>query len=310
MNGRISADRFYAAIATPMRDDESVDLETLATLIDRYIAKGVEGVYCNGSSGEGLLLSIEERKATVETAVQASGGRVPVIAHIACMSTKDSIGLGQHASHVGADAVSMIPPLFYGYAEEEVLGFYLDVMDEIELPMFIYNIPQFSKTQISDRTFNALLRDERVAGVKFTDHDMFALQELRVAHPEKVLINGFDETYVPARAAGATGAIGTTVGLQTELFLAARRRFDSGDVAGAQAVQQRINAIIRGLVDNDVFPAAKYLSGRDIGSLGDCRRPLRQLSPETKAALDKLGQTLDRFLQETAQEEASARHSA
>lgn len=305
MSGTLLADRFYAAVATPMADDETVDLEMLATLIDSYIGKGVEGVYSNGSSGEGLLLSPEERMATVETAVTAAAGRVPVIAHIACMSTKDSIDLGRHAAEAGAAAVSMIPPLYYGYAQEEVLAFYRDVIDAIELPMLIYNIPQFSGTELSAGVFESLLGDERVIGVKFTDHNMFTLQELVAAHPKKLFINGFDETYIPARAAGAAGAIGTTVGLQIELFLAARRRFDAGDVAGARRVQQRINAIIRGLVDNDVFPAAKYLAGREVGPLGPCRRPLRQLTPEAEARVDEVGRMLDDFLETTAREEAS-----
>lgn len=305
MSGSLHADRFYAAVATPMRSDETVDLERLAALIDSYVGKGVEGIYSNGSSGEGLLLTVDERKATVETAVAAAADRVPVIAHIACMSTKDSIELGRHAADSGVSAVSMIPPLYYGYAQEEVLTFYRDVIDAIELPMLIYNIPQFSGTRISAGMFESLLDDERVIGVKFTDHNMFTLQELVSTYPGKLFINGFDETYIPARAAGAAGAIGTTVGMQIELFLAARRRFDAGDVAGAQRVQQRINAIIRGLVDCDVFPAAKYLAGREVGPLGECRRPLRQLSAETKSRLDKLGHLLEEFLETTAREEAA-----
>lgn len=137
-------------------------------------------------------------------------------------------------------------------------------------------------------------------GLKQTAHNMYALERMKAAFPDKAYINGFDEVFVPALA-GARGTIGTTVGLQVELFQAARRLLDAGDLVGAQRVQSRINHVIAELVAIDVFPAAKYLSGRNAGgagTLGDCRRPFRPLSAEARGRLDALGATLDGFLAE------------
>ncbi|MCZ0709887.1 dihydrodipicolinate synthase family protein [Microbacterium paraoxydans] len=290
-----------AAIATPYDAEGAVDTGLLSTLIGDYVARGVEGIYCCGSSGEGLLLSADERTAVVETAVSAAEGRIPVVAHVGALSTREAIELARRAQQAGASALSMIPPIYYSFGIEAVLDHYRAVLDAVDLPLIVYNIPQFTGTEFTVETAGELLDDDRVIGLKQTAHNMYALERMKTAFPDKAYINGFDEVFVPALAAGARGTIGTTVGLQVELFQAARRLLDAGDLAGAQRVQSRINHVITELVAIDVFPAAKYLSGRNAGgagALGDCRRPFRPLSDAGRARLDALGVTLDRFLAE------------
>lgn len=290
-----------AAIATPYDADGAVDTGLLSTLVEDYVSRGVEGIYCCGSSGEGLLLSADERTAVVETAVRAAEGRIPVVAHVGALSTREAIELGRRAQRAGASALSMIPPIYYAFGIEAVLDHYRAVLDAVDLPLIVYNIPQFTGTEFTLETAGELLGDDRVIGLKQTAHNMYALERMKAAFPDKAYINGFDEVFVPALAAGARGTIGTTVGLQVELFQAARRLLDAGDLVGAQRVQSRINHVIAELVAIDVFPAAKYLSGRSAGgagTLGDCRRPFRPLSDAARTRLDALGATLDRFLAE------------
>ncbi|RUQ05635.1 dihydrodipicolinate synthase family protein [Microbacterium sp. HSID17254] len=290
-----------AAIATPYDADGAVDTGLLSTLVEDYVSRGVEGIYCCGSSGEGLLLSADERTAVVETAVRAAEGRIPVVAHVGALSTREAIDLGRRAQRAGASALSMIPPIYYSFGIEAVLDHYRAVLDAVDLPLIVYNIPQFTGTEFTLETAGELLGDDRVIGLKQTAHNMYALERMKAAFPDKAYINGFDEVFVPALAAGARGTIGTTVGLQVELFQAARRLLDAGDLVGAQWVQSRINHVIAELVAIDVFPAAKYLSGRNAGgagTLGDCRRPFRPLSDAARTRLDALGTTLDRFLAE------------
>ncbi|MFJ2367706.1 dihydrodipicolinate synthase family protein [Microbacterium sp. NPDC087665] len=288
-----------AAIATPYDADDAVDTAAISTLVDDYVSRGVEGIYCCGSSGEGLLLTADERTAVVEAAVDAAAGRIPVVAHVGALSTREAIDLAQRAHRAGASAISMIPPIYYSYGNAAVIDHYRAVLDAVDLPLIVYNIPQFTGTEFTVDSGAELLGDPRVIGVKQTAHNMYALERMKAAFPDKAYINGFDEVFVPAIAAGARGTIGTTVGLQVELFRAARALLDAGDLAGAQRVQGRINHVIAELVAVDVFPAAKYLSGRSAegaGSLGDCRKPFRSLSADDRARLDVLGRTLDGFL--------------
>ena len=288
-----------AAVATPYDDAGAVATPVLATLVEDYVARGVEGIYCCGSSGEGLLLTADERTAVVETAVAASDARIPVVAHVGALSTREATDLARRAERAGASAVSMIPPIYYSFGADAILDHYRAVLDAVDLPLIIYNIPQFTGTEFNVDSAGALLADPRVIGIKQTAHNMYALERMKAAFPAKAYINGFDEVFVPALAAGARGTIGTTVGLQVELFRAARGLLDAGDIGGAQRVQSRINHVISELVAVDVFPAAKYLSGRSArgaGSLGDCRMPFRTLSAADRVRLDRLAATLDDYL--------------
>ncbi|WP_341955702.1 dihydrodipicolinate synthase family protein [Microbacterium sp. LWH13-1.2] len=290
-----------AAVATPYDADGEVDMGLLTALVDDYAKRGVEGIYCCGSSGEGLLLSPDERTAVVETVVAASEGRLPVVAHVGALSTREAIALAQRAEQAGASALSMIPPIYYSFDAETIVAHYRAVLDAVDLPLIVYNIPQFTGTEFDVVTAGALLDDPRVIGIKQTAHNMYALERMKAAYPDKAYINGFDEVYVPAVAAGARGTIGTTVGLQIELFRAARSLLDAGDLPAAQRVQRRINHVISELVAVDVFPAAKYLSGRSAGGagvLGDCRMPFRPLTADDRIRLDRLAETLDGYLAE------------
>lgn len=294
-----------SALATPMAPNEQINWDRLSQLVQAYLTKGVEGIYCCGSSGEGLLLTAVERTQLVEAVCREVAGRVPVIAHVGALSTRECIQLAEAAARSGAVAVSMIPPIYYSYSASAVVAHYRAVMDAVDLPMILYNIPQFTSVEFNARTGGELLADPRVIGVKQTAHNMFALEQMKATFPDKAYINGFDEIFVPAMAAGAEGSIGTTVGVQLELFVAARARFEKGDLHGAMRVQSRINQVIAELVAIDVFPAAKHLSGRDaggLGSLGNCRAPFEPLSGSNQHRIAALETKLADHVRETLEE--------
>ncbi|MFK3835110.1 dihydrodipicolinate synthase family protein [Microbacterium sp. NPDC087868] len=298
--------RLFMAAVTPMRSDESVDHEALAAMLDGDIRRGVEGVYVCGSSGEGVLLSEAERIAVAETAVAAAAGRVPVVSHVGAMSTGEAVRIAQAAKDAGVGAISMIPPLYYGYSTDDVVRHFRTVIDAVDLPFVLYNIPQFTGRDISEGGFDELLALPQVIGVKHTSRNLYGAERILHRYPHQTLINGFDEFYLPALSIGARGAIGTTVALQIELFLSLRRRFEAGDLAGARAVQVRINDTVEAMVEVGVFGAAKYLGGKASAlSLGDCRSPLPPLDDAARARLDEVHARLQHHVATTAAEDAA-----
>ena len=305
----IAADleRLFAAIATPYDADGDVDHGRLSALVEHYIDRGVEGIYCCGSSGEGLLLDTIERTEVVSTIVRTAGGRIPVVAHIGAVSTRDSTMLARAAQDAGATAVSMIPPIYYSYTAAAVIHHYRTVIDAITIPMIVYNIPQFTGVEFDAILADALLTDDRVIGVKHTAHNMYALERMRQQYPDKAYLNGFDEVYLSALAAGARGTIGTTVGMQVELFAAVRDAAASGDLDRARMWQTRINETIDALVRADVFPAAKYLSGRTVGDLGPCREPFLELPGDHRQTLDRVGAQMDEYIADARSGQARSR---
>lgn len=99
-----------SALITPMREDRSIDYDALSSLVSYEIAHGAEGFYCCGSSGEGLLLNVDERKAVATTVAEVSRDTVPFFVHSGSLGTREAIMLSEHAQQVGAQAVSLIPP--------------------------------------------------------------------------------------------------------------------------------------------------------------------------------------------------------
>ncbi|GAP55041.1 N-acetylneuraminate lyase, partial [Arthrobacter sp. Hiyo6] len=215
-------------------------------------------------------------------------GRAPVIAHVGTIRTADAIALARDAEAAGADAVSLIPPYYYRFTADEILGYYNRVMAATSLPVVIYNIPQFTQVQFDKTLAGPLLDQEQVLGVKHTAHDLYSLERMTAAYPEKVFFNGFDEIYLSSLAAGAKATIGTTVNLQPELFLRTRNLFDAGKLAEARAVQEQINDTVEELVAQGVFRAAKYLAGDGVLDCGNLREPFEPLNDVQRKQLDRL----------------------
>lgn len=285
-----------SAIITPMHADESVNVAALDRLVSSQLARGVEGFYCCGSSGEGPLLRLEERKQVLATIVKAAGGKVPVISHVGTPRTLDAVELAKSAERDGASAVSLVPPYYYRYSRQEIIQYYRRVLDAVSLPVILYNIPQFTGVELDTETADALLKDEQVLGVKHTSHNLYSLERMVARYPDKVFFNGFDEIFLSSLAAGATATVGTTVNLQPELFLALRQRFQRGEMAQAQRLQQQINDVVENLVARGVFQAAKYLAGRDLVDTGPVREPFVALTEQQKEELNGVHQRLKGYI--------------
>ncbi|MBL7637873.1 MULTISPECIES: dihydrodipicolinate synthase family protein [Atlantibacter] len=285
-----------SAVITPMHADESVNYAALETLAHAQLARGVEGFYCCGSSGEGPLLRFDERKQVLSTLVNAAAGKVPVIAHVGTPRTQDAVELAKSAEQDGASAVSLVPPYYYKYSREEIIAYYRRVLDAISIPVILYNIPQFTGVELDSLTAEALLGDEQVLGVKHTSHNLYSLERMIARYPDKVFFNGFDEIFLSSLSAGATATVGTTVNLQPELFLALRNAFRQGDIPKAQRLQQQINEVVESLVARGVFQSAKYLAGKGVVDTGPTREPFVALTATQREELDALHQRLQGYI--------------
>lgn len=285
-----------SAVVTPMHADESVNYAALETLAHAQLARGVEGFYCCGSSGEGPLLRFDERKQVLATLVNAAQGKVPVIAHVGTPRTQDAVELAKSAEQDGASAVSLVPPYYYKYSREEIIAYYRRVLDAISIPVILYNIPQFTGVELDSLTAETLLGDEQVLGVKHTSHNLYSLERMIARYPDKVFFNGFDEIFLSSLAAGATATVGTTVNLQPELFLALRTAFRQGDIPKAQRLQQQINEVVENLVARGVFQSAKYLAGKGVVDTGPTREPFVALTATQREDLDALHQRLQGYI--------------
>ncbi|MDN0033656.1 dihydrodipicolinate synthase family protein [Oscillibacter valericigenes] len=281
--------RIWSALITPTNADESVNYHALEQVVDAQIADGVEGFYCCGSSGEGLLLTLDERKQVLEHVLKAADGRVPVMSHVGTIRTKDVIDLAQHAMSAGALAVSMIPPYYYKFSMDDIMGYYEDVIRAVpNVPAIVYNIPQFTGVEFSKVNAGRLLGNENIVGIKHTSTNLYSLERIGQAFPGKALINGFDEQLLGALSMGSCATIGTTVNLFAPLFHKVRDAFDRGDIAEAYRWQHAINLRVEATVKLGIFNAMKYgwtLRGIDCGF---CRAPFRPLNDAARKTMQEL----------------------
>ncbi|MBO4358819.1 MAG: N-acetylneuraminate lyase [Erysipelotrichaceae bacterium] len=279
----------YSALVTPFNEDESLNEEAIRKLVEFELDNGVEGFYCCGSSGEGLLLSLEERKRVLEVVLDEVRGRVPVISHIGTVATKDVVELAKHALNAGADAVSMIPPYYYNFSMDEIVDYYLDVVNEVpDIPVIVYNIPQFTGVSFNRDNAGRLLENDHVIGIKHTSTDLFGLERMKNDFPDKVYLNGFDEIFLSGLVAGANAAIGTTVNLYPKTFRRLMDLYEENRIEEAQKVQSLINHRVKEMVSVGIFSAVKYMFMKQGIDCGTCRRPFAKLNDQQKARLDRL----------------------
>lgn len=281
--------RLYSALITPTYPDESVNYGALGEVVKGQLEDGVEGFYCCGSSGEGLLLTLEERKRILECVLCAADGAVPVISHVGTIRTQDVIDLTRHSMSAGATAVSMIPPYYYKFSMDEIIDYYLQVITAVpQAPVIVYNIPQFTGVEFSKANARRLLENEHVIGIKHTSANLYSLERMGKAYPGKMLMNGFDEQLLAALSMGAQATIGTTVNLFAPLFRKVRQAFSSGDMGLALEYQRAINRRVEQTLEYGIFNAMKYgwtLRGIDCGT---CRAPFRPLSPQAREGMKQL----------------------
>ena len=290
---------FYACY-----DEEgNVSKERIAKLAKFYLSLGIPGLYVTGSSGESIFLSVEERKLTLETVMEAVGGKMTIIAHVAAPSTKDSIELAQHAEAMGVDAISMLPGIYYGLNEKMVKKFWCDVLDATQnVPLFIYNIPGTTNGfNLSTKLYREMLETGRVAGIKNSSESVQDILRFRAAGGEDVAIfNGPDEQYLAGRLLGASGGIGGTYGYMPELYLKLEELIRKKDLEQAFALQKEITEIIYFTLQNlPLYTAAKgilKMRGIDVGGV---RPPFLPLTQEDEPILqelhDKIQAVMEKF---------------
>lgn len=288
------AHSIYSALITPMSAGGRVDIDGLKVLLRNEIKSGVQGFYCCGSSGEGLLLTTEERKQIAQTVAEEAAGNVPFIVHTGSLGTREAIELSRHAESVGAEAVSLIPPIYYHYSQAEVEGYYADVAKSVDLGVIVYNIPQFTGISFSKKS--PLMQNPKIVGIKHTSMNLYDLERLSQAFPEKRLFNGFDEIWMFSQAAGADATIGTTVNIVPKLFVAIQEDFKAGRNKEAQVKQHLLNSFIEELVAVGIFSATKYCMTLLGSPSGECRKPFAPLDDAQKSRVQQALKTLGAYL--------------
>lgn len=263
----------------------NISPEGVKKLTRYFVDKGVKGVYVNGSSGECIYQSVEDRKVVLENVMEAAEGRLTVIAHVACNNTKDSQELAAHAEKLGVDAIASIPPIYFHLPEYAIAGYWNDISAAAPNTDFIiYNIPQLAGVALTQGLFAEMRKNPRVIGVKNSSMPVQDIQLFKQAAGEDYIIfNGPDEQFISGRVIGAEGGIGGTYGVMPELFLKMNELVCAGEMEKACSIQYDVNEIIYKMCSahGNMYGVIKEILriNEDL-DIGDVRRPLASLIPE------------------------------
>ncbi|HHX42281.1 MAG TPA: hypothetical protein GX715_20195 [Armatimonadetes bacterium] len=282
----------FPALLTPFDRQGQLNEPMVEALVHHLLDAGVDGFYVGGSTGEGLLMSPQERRRLTTAAVRAANGKAKVIVHVGANATDDAVALARHAAEAGANAVSTLPPLFFKVGDEAVIEHYARVASA-GLPLIAYHIPSLTGQRMAPELMARLAEIPGVAGLKFTDNDFFLMRNLIEDGAGRwIVFNGSDEIFLCGLAMGAHGGIGSTYNVMPEAYVSLFRAFQAGDLRRAQELQFRITRAVRAIVAHPTIGALKAMMSARGLELGEPRRPL----PPVSAAVGRqLCETLDQL---------------
>lgn len=273
----------YVALMTPFTKSDKVNTAALEQQVDYYAACGVRGLYVTGGTGEGLLMTLAERRRVLETVVRANAGRMKIIAHIGCLNTDDAVELARHAEKTGADWISSVAPVYFGQNGVASRRHYTKIAAATGLPFLIYATAGATLDPERDAS---LFDIPNVMGMKYTGLDFYALQRLiwRLERPA-IFFSGMDPLFVPAFASGCfAGCIGTTQNVVPRLFVRMFNAMTRGDFATAVRLQAAANRVLALMTEQENWSyrkAAVRFLGLDIGA---ARPPYEPLPEDAYAA--------------------------
>jgi N-acetylneuraminate lyase len=276
----------YCALMTPLTQKNTIHTEMIERMVEYHLAEGLRGFYLTGSTGEGFLLSKEERKVVVEAVVKANKGRGKVIAHVGCVSTDDAVELARHAAKVGVDWVSSVGPVYFGQSFQGAYRHYQRIAEATDLPFMIYSIGQDLVPE-RDRKFFEI---KNVLGMKYTGADYFNAQRLHgMLDKETIFFAGRDEQLLCALALKTVfaGGIGTTYNIIPNHFARIYSLAEKDEFRAAAQVQAEANKVIALMIEDENWSYRKAFM-RYIGlDCGAYRYPYAPLSEEQYQAFAK-----------------------
>jgi 4-hydroxy-tetrahydrodipicolinate synthase len=292
---RSSFHGIFPPILTPLHDDQSIDHESLASLVDHMIGEGVHGIWAMGTTGEFACFDADEREAAIATTVKATRGRVPVIANVGDASTYLTLEHARRGAKAGADAIAATPPYYYMNSETELDGFYRDIAKAVSLPLFLYHIPQTVKVKVTPPFIRKLSQDGVIAGLKDSQNDLEWFRKVLFdAQEDGVDLRCFLGTtglIDVSTYAGAAGSIPGISNVTASACVAAYEAARAGDMAGAARHQARVLAaaglagVVKGAspIGSNFAAMKAYLVSLGIIKSAACRAPFRAPTAEESA---------------------------
>lgn len=271
-------------VATPMKDNEDLDIPRLKWFLDHLIGEGVHGVFVLGTNSEFYALDEREKQEVFATTVAHVNKRVPVFAGTGAETTREVVRLTKMAEREGVDGVSVITPYFIAPTQQEMFDHFRRIAECTSLPVMLYNNPNTcGGLKIDPDTVGRLAEIPNILGVKDSSGDLQnTCDYLRVVPDRFAVLMGRDTLIFQGLISGAHGAVPATGNIAPRLLVEIYETFQRGDIKASLAAQRRLHplrtALALGTQPAGVKGALELLG---LG-IGPCRSPVGPLLPDKR----------------------------
>ena len=282
------------AIVTPFHQDGSVNFSKLGELVDWQIQNGTDGIVALGTTGESATMTDEEDDAVCDYVLKRVNGRIPVIVGSGSNCTASMLEKSLRYQAMGAQGLLIIAPYYNKTNEEGMYRHFATVVDAVDIPCILYNVPGRTGCSISEGVVKRLAGHPNVMGIKEASGNMsYACKIARYLGPDFAMYSGNDDITVPILSIGGSGVISVLANILPQQTHDMVMAYLSGDTAAATAAQLRYLELINSLfleVNPIPVKAALNMMGWEVGP---CRMPLYEMSQgaaqRLRAALEEAG---------------------
>jgi len=292
-------------LVTPLFSPDQLDIAGLERLIEHVLAGGVHGLFILGTTGEGPALSYRIRRELIERTLRQVDRRVPVLVGITDTSTKEMTALAVYAAERGAGALVLAPPYYFPNCQPELLEYFRRTARVLPAPVFLYNMPTHTKTQIEIDTVRRAFDEPNVAGIKDSSgnmvyfHQLVALAEQNGGRP---VFMGPEELLGESVLFGGSGGVSGGANLFPSLYVAIFAAAREGRLARVRQLHDLVMKISGSLYQVSSYGSG-FLKGLKcaLALRGICSGGLADPSQGLAGAdLERVGKLLDRLIVEVA----------
>lgn len=278
---------------TPTTSESAIDTDTLQEFTEFLIQGGVDGLFPTGTTGEFTSLGRDQRRTVVETVVNTADD-CPVLAGCGGTAVPSVRHYVQDAADAGADAAVVITPYYQDASQESLVRFYEAVAADSPLPMYLYNIPQFTNNNLEPETVARLAEHSNVVGIKDSSGDFNFFLDLLDAVPASFdVIQGVPTYSIMSLDYGADGLIAGPANVFPEAVSELYKAHETGDDDRAQErLSEVILPILQSTRSMPMIPALRYLSAKAGRDLGDPFPSLPELTAAQREKLDECYQAV------------------
>lgn len=233
-------------LVTPLVDNETLDVESLENLIEHLIQGGVHGLFILGTTGEEQSLSYKIRHEMIRQSARINHGRLPLLVCITDTSIVESINLARIAAECGADGVVSAPPYYFAPGQPELAQFYEELVPQLPLPVFLYNMPSHVKVSFAPDTVRRIAQNPQVIGFKDSSANAVYFQSVLYKmkeRPDFSMLVGPEEITGECVLLGAHGGINGGANMFPELYVGMYNAAREGNLQRILELQRLIMQI-------------------------------------------------------------------